>query len=113
MADIIQLAEALGKAIGAAPEAAAMRDARQALQGKPELRQMLNDYQGQINRIGRLEHEGKPVDAADKQKLQAMHDKLIADPVFKKLTEAQMDYVELLRKVNNAVKQQLKGTEAE
>jgi cell fate (sporulation/competence/biofilm development) regulator YlbF (YheA/YmcA/DUF963 family) len=113
MADIIQLAEQLGKAIGDAPEATAMREARQAVAAKPQLRQMLNDYQQQINRIGRMEHEGKPVEVTDKQKLQALHDKLIADADFKKLTEAQMDYVELLRKINNAVRQQLKGTEAE
>jgi cell fate (sporulation/competence/biofilm development) regulator YlbF (YheA/YmcA/DUF963 family) len=113
MADIIQLAEQLGKAITGAPEAVAMHAARAAVSAKPELRQMLNDYQQQVNRIGKLEHEGKPIEAADKQKLQALHEKLIADADFKKLTEAQMDYVELLRKVSNAMRQQLKGIEAE
>ncbi len=94
MADIMQLAEELGKAIGSSPQAAAMRTTRKAVESKPDLRQMLNDYQAQVNRVGKMEHEGKPVEVADKQKLQSMHDKLIADGDFKKLTEAQMDYVE-------------------
>jgi cell fate (sporulation/competence/biofilm development) regulator YlbF (YheA/YmcA/DUF963 family) len=113
MTDIIQMAEQLGKAISAAPEASAMQEARKTVTAKPELRQMLNDYQQQVNRIGKLEHEGKPIEPADKQKLQSLHDKLIADPAFKKLTEAQMNYVELLRKVSNAMRTQLKGIEAE
>ena len=64
-----------------------MRTARQGIQGKPDVKQMLNDYQTQVNKVSRLEHEGKPIEVADKQKLQSIHDKLIADADFKKLTE--------------------------
>lgn len=113
MADIIQLADQLGKAIGTSAQATAMRDARQAVEAQPELRKALNEYQTQVNKIAQLEHDRKPVEPQDKQKLQTLHDRLVSDPAFKRLTEAQMEYVELLRKVNQAVRQQLHATEGQ
>ena len=111
MADIFQLAEQLGKAISASPQAAALRTAREALNGKPEVTGLLKDYQQQANRIADLERTAKPVEVDDKHKLQDLHNQLAAAPAVKTLTVAQMEYVELMRKVSDTLRAETKDTD--
>jgi len=111
MADIFQLATQLGKAIQDSPQATALRDAREAVHGKPDLTELLQAYQQQANRIGEMEHSGNPVEVADKHKLQDLHNQLAAAPEVKTLTVAQMEYVELMRKVSDTLRAETKGTD--
>ena len=111
MTDIIQLAERLGKAISESPQAAALRTARDEMGAQPEIDQLLNDFRIQNEKVAALEAEGKPVEVDDKHKLQELHDKLIASDVFKKFTAAQVEYVDLMRKVNQAMGKELADTE--
>ncbi|MFB3894295.1 MAG: YlbF family regulator [Phycisphaerae bacterium] len=113
MNEIIELAGKLGKAIASSPQATAMRAARKALDAEASVVQTLKDYQAQEDKIAQLQHDNKPIEVDDKHKLQDLHDKLIASDVFKKFTAAQVDYVDLLRQVNSAMRQQLAETEAE
>lgn len=112
MQDIIQLAERLGKAISESPEAVALREIRDQLASRPDLTGLMTEYQQQAEKIATLEQEAKPVEVADKHKIEALHDKLVAEPFFKKLTEAQMAYVDQMRRVNDALRHHLKETEA-
>jgi cell fate (sporulation/competence/biofilm development) regulator YlbF (YheA/YmcA/DUF963 family) len=107
---IIALAERLGKAISESPQAAGLRDARKALNAEPELRGLLEDYRKQADRIAQLEGDQKPVEVEDKHKLEQLQSKLFASEVFKKLTAAQVEYVDLMRKVNEALRAQLAET---
>ncbi len=111
MAAIIELAERLGKAISDSPQAAALRTARDEMGKQPELDQLLKDFRIQNEKVAGLEAEGKPIEVDDKHKLQELHDKLIASDVFKKFTAAQVEYVDLMRKVNQAMGKELADTE--
>lgn len=111
MADIIQLAEQLGKAISESPEATALLAVRKEISAQPEMAQLMQDYQGQMERIASLERDNKPIEVDDKHKLRDLHDKLVAAPLFKKLTEQQMEYVDLMRKVNDSLRAHLAETE--
>ena len=51
MDEILLLAERLGKAISESPQAAALRAARDAMQGQADLQQMLKDYQAQAEAV--------------------------------------------------------------
>lgn len=111
MSQIISLAEQLGKDIAQSPQAAALRAARAELNKQADLIQLLKDYQAQTEKIARAEHEGKPVEVGDKHKLADIHGKLVASEIFKRFTAAQVEYIDLLRKVNDVMRQNLLDTE--
>ena len=113
MPDVMKLAEELGKAISQSPQAAALRKVRAELNKQPEVTQLLKDYQAQSVKIARLESEEKPIEVDDKHRLEELHDKLVATEIFKKYTAAQVEYVDVMRQVNDALRKQLAETEQE
>ena len=110
MEEIIQMAERLGKAIAGSPQAAALREASEALSAEKDAAQMLEEYRQQAQKIAELEADQKPVEPDDKQRLNQLHEKLIATESFKKLTAAQVEYVDVMRKVNDAIREHLAET---
>lgn len=113
MEQIIELAERLGKAISGSPQAGKLREAREALNGEDGTPQLLDDFRAQQERMAKLEAENKPIEVEDKHKLQSLHEKLIASAAFKNMAAAQMEYVDLMRKVNEALSRQLAPTEGQ
>ena len=111
MSAITELAGRLGKTIASSPPATALRDAREALAAQPELAQLLTNFQNQSDKIRQLEAEGKPVEVDDKHQLQTLQDELVASEIFKKFTAAQVDYIDLMRQVNQAIQNELVPTE--
>jgi len=109
--DITAMAERLGRAIAGSPQAAALREAQKALEAETETTQLLREYQEQARRIGQLEADEKPVEPEDKRKLDELHAKLVATATFKKLTAAQVEYVDVMRQVNDAIRKHLNETE--
>ncbi len=113
MSAIIELANRLGKAIADSPQAAALREARQGLEDHPEVKELLRNFREQSTKIMQLEAEQKPVDVEDKHKLQDLQTKLVATEVFKKFTAAQVEYIDMMRQVNEAMQKQLNETESD
>ena len=73
-----------------------------------------NNYKYRILiRVGAVgyKRQNKPVEVADKHKLRDAHEKLMASAVFKRYTAAQVDYVDLIRKVSDAMRGELAPTE--
>jgi cell fate (sporulation/competence/biofilm development) regulator YlbF (YheA/YmcA/DUF963 family) len=108
---IIDLASQLGKTIAQSPQAARLHAARAAMSKRPDLEQLLKDYRGQADKIAALEQDNKPIEVDDKQRLAALEGKLLAAEEFKQFTIAQMEYVDLMRKVNQELRRQLAGVE--
>lgn len=111
MSACIELARRLGKAIAESPQAEALRAARAELDANPDLVEALNDYQQQAEKIEQLEEEQKPVEIGDKHRLQELNDRLVGSEVFKRFTAAQVEYIDLMRKVNEALQAELAETE--
>jgi cell fate (sporulation/competence/biofilm development) regulator YlbF (YheA/YmcA/DUF963 family) len=111
MEAIIALAERLGRAINESSQAASLRAARKALNAEPALSQLLKDYQAQADRVAQLERDQKAIEVDDKHKLDELQTRLLASEVFKKFTAAQVEYVDLMRKVNEALRNRLAETE--
>jgi len=111
MSATLELAERLGKAIADSPQAAALRAAREEMKKDAQAGQLLNDFRQHADKIAKLEGENKPVEVADKHKLRDLQGKLAASATFKKFTAAQIEYIDLMRKVNQAIESQLGETE--
>jgi cell fate (sporulation/competence/biofilm development) regulator YlbF (YheA/YmcA/DUF963 family) len=108
---IMEMATKLGKAISDSPQAVRLREVRKELDAHKDVLDTLKQYQEQAQRLELLEHENKPVEVEDKHKLRDLHDKLVASEVFKRFTAAQVDYVDLMRQVNQALRKQLAEVE--
>lgn len=113
MNELVELAEKLGKAVSESKEAKAFRDARKLLEEHKDVLATLNEYHAQVRKIDQLEAEQKPIEVDDKHKLDELHARLISSDVFKKFTAAQMDYVDLMRKVNQAIRKHLAAIEGD
>ena len=113
MQAIIDLGERLGKAIADSPQAGKLRKARKAVAADAELSKVLSDFQAQSQKIASLEAEKRPVEVDDKHRLQSLHEKLVAADVFKALSSAQVEYVDLMRKVNEVLQKHLAATETD
>ena len=112
MEEILRLAERLGKAIADSTQAQKLRQVRASLAEKKDIEELLDQYRQQADKIARLQAENSPVEVDDKHKLEQLSDKLAASDVFKQFTAAQVDYIDLMRKVNEALSGQLADTEA-
>ena len=112
MDDITQLAQKLGAAIGQSAQAVNLRNARNQLDAQPEVKKLMEDLRRQSEKVAALEGQNKPVEVEDKHRLQEINDKLVANEVFKKHMAAQVEYVDLMRKVNVAIGKALADVEA-
>ncbi|MHC4717150.1 MAG: YlbF family regulator [Planctomycetota bacterium] len=107
MSEILQLAEQLGKAIASSPQVVRLREARKALAAEAGTTKLLADYQQHADKIAGLEAEQKAVEPEDKRKLQELHDTLVASDAFKKYTASQVEYVDLMRTINDTIRKSL------
>ena len=111
MEDITAMADRLGKAIADCPQAKALEQARKALRADAETMKVLQAHEEQARKIARLEAEQKPIEVEDKHKLEDLRGRLIAADAFKKYTAAQVEFVDLMRKVNQAIHKHLAPAE--
>ena len=74
---------------------------------------LLRDFQAQSDKIRQLDAEQKPVEVEDKHALQELQDELVASEIFKKYTAAQVNYIDLMRQVNQAIQNELAPTEGD
>ena len=61
--------------------------------------------------VALLEQDNKPIEVEDKHKLKDFEEKLLGRPEFKGFTAAQVEYVDMMRKVNEAIHKQLAEVE--
>jgi len=111
MPTIAELAAQLGQAVANSPQAAKLKAARAELDRHADIAAMLKEFSAQAEKLAKLEEANKPVEVADKHKLQELQDKLVSHEIFKRYTAAQMDYVDLMRQVNAELRKHLAGVE--
>ncbi len=102
-ADIIDAATKLGHLI--AEHAAAVKYAGvvKTLNEDIDAQRVLTDYQRHLVKLSEKESQGQPIEVDDKRRLEELHGKITSTPVLRDLQMSQMDYLDLMRKVNNAI----------
>ena len=107
MDQVIELAKRLGKQLSAHERTAELKLAQQGADSDSEAGELVKSYQEQMQRIAELEKEQKPIEVADKKKLRALEEKISMNPVLSNLTRRQVDFVEMMRKVKEAIDDEL------
>lgn len=101
--DIVTEARKLGQLIADHPAAQKLEAVLKQLDQDVEAQRILADYNRQLQKIAEKEQAGQPIEVEDKQAAEQLRNKLIRNPVLRDMQVAQMDYVDLMRQVDQAI----------
>ena len=103
MEDILELAQKLGAAIQNDSRFRALKEAERKVAGDAEAKKLLEDFQGQSQKMMELERRQLPIEPEDKRRLRDLHEKVASHPLIKEMTRARVEYAELMNRVNQAI----------
>ncbi len=99
--EILDAAKALGKLISTHPAAKRMEDLMKKLQGDREAQRVLTDFNRHMQMLGQKEQSGRPIEVEDKRKMDQYQTAVAQNLVLRELQMAQMDYLDLMRQVDD------------
>lgn len=101
--EILKAATELGKLIVSHQASQQFEAAVKKLQENVEAQRVLTDFNRHLQKIGEKEAEGKPIEVEDKRLLEKLQSNVIRNDILKQFQIAQMDYLDLMRKVDEAM----------
>jgi cell fate (sporulation/competence/biofilm development) regulator YlbF (YheA/YmcA/DUF963 family) len=104
---ILDAAEKLGELLKQHPAVERFKSAQKAVNQDPEASRLLQEFERQLESLGRQEQQGKPVTDAQRMQLESLQSKIVSHLKIKNLNMAQMEFVDLLAKVRQAYQRQL------
>ena len=104
---ILDMAEKLGELIAQHPAVARFKQAQKSLSEDLEASRLLADFERSIESLARQEQSGMPVSDAQQQTLQAAQARVASHIKIKALNLAQLEFVDLLRKVGQTYQKPL------
>jgi len=107
---IMQEAEKLGQLVSQHPAVARYKQAQKAVAEDPEAGRLLADFDRQLETLGRQEQSGMPVTDAQRMQLESLQGRIISHIKIKALNMAQVEFVDLLRKVTQTIQRPLADT---
>lgn len=105
--EILDAANKLGEMVAKHPAVQKYKDAQKAVSADPEAGRLLGDFEKELVSLSRQEQSGLPVTEAQQQKLQAIQSRIVSNLRIKALNLAEVEFYDLLRKVNQAVLRQV------
>lgn len=100
---IVAAAEKVGELIAEHPAARKLEAVLERLEKDTQAQRTLTDYNRQLQKIAEKEQAGKPIEVEDKHQAQTLRNQIIRNPILCDLQIAQMDYVDLMRRVDQAI----------
>ena len=104
---IMQEAEKLGQLVAQHPAVARYKQAQRSVAEDPEAGRLLADFDRQLESLGRQEQTGMPVTDAQRMQLESLQSRIISHIKIKALNLAQVEFVDLLRKVTQTIQRPL------
>ena len=99
----MKAAQDLGKLIADHPATEKYEAMVKKLKDDVEAQRVLNDYQRHLATIAEKESQRQPIEVDDKKKVQTLHDQVVSHPLLRDLQIVQMDYLDLIRRVDEAM----------
>ena len=107
---IIQEAEKLGQLVAQHPAVARYKQAVKAVDDDPEAGRLMSDFNRQMDTLERQVAAGMGVTDAQRQQLEALQSRIISHIKIKALNMAQVEMVDLLRRISQIVQKPLGET---
>lgn len=106
---ILSEAEKLGKLVSEHPAVMRFKDAQKAVASDPEASRLLQEFDRTLDALGRQEQSGMPVTDAQRMQLEAVQQRIVSHLKIKALNLAQVEFVDILRKVTQTIQAQVQG----
>lgn len=101
--DVLKRAAELGRLIGEHEAARKLKAAADKLEADVEAQRILNDFSRKLAEIEEKEQTGKPIEVEDKRAVETLRRQVVKHPVLREFQAAQFEYVNLMRKVDDAL----------
>ncbi|MHC4564069.1 MAG: YlbF/YmcA family competence regulator [Planctomycetota bacterium] len=113
MDQILKVADELGQVISNSNVVQNYRTSREAMNAEPETMELLQGFMQQSSKIMELTQKQEPIEPDEKHKLNDIHAQLVARDAFKAFSAAQVEYVDMMRKVQQAMMTHLQDIEGQ
>src|SRR3954471_14791417 len=104
---ILADANKLGQQVAQHPAVAKYRAAQKSVAEDPDASRLLRDFDRMLETLGRQEQTGMVVTDAQRTQLESLQSQIMTHIKVKALNMAQLEFVDLLRKVNQAIQGKL------
>lgn len=110
--EILTAARQLGEKIAGHEAAKRLKQAMAKLRADVEAQRALTDFNRQAAKIAEKESKRQPIEVEDKHELDRLQKAVVRNPLLRDLQVAQMDYLDLMRRVDEAIAEKA-GTDVE
>jgi cell fate (sporulation/competence/biofilm development) regulator YlbF (YheA/YmcA/DUF963 family) len=100
---ILSEAQKLGELVAQHPAVERYKNAQKAVGEDIEASKALADFERQLENLARQEQSGMAITDAQRQQLETAQSRIISNIKVKNLNMAQVDFIDLLRKVNQTI----------
>ena len=105
-------AEKLGRLVAQHPAVARYKQAQKSVADDPEAGRLLADMDRQIEALSRQEQSGLPITDAQRMALESSQNRVVSHIKIKNWNLAQVEFVDLLRKITQTIQRQLGDQQA-
>ena len=100
---ILSEADKLGQLVAQHPAVERYKSAQRAVAEDPDANRTMAEFERQLETLARQESSGMPVTDAQRQQLESIQSRIVSNIKVKALNMAQVDFIDLLRKVNQTI----------
>ncbi|MEM9417479.1 MAG: YlbF family regulator [Planctomycetota bacterium] len=100
---ILDAADQLGQLIAAHPATQKLESLIKQLEDNTDSQRLMNDLNRHNQTLAEKQAKGEPIEVDDKRRLQELQQDVAMDPILRDMQLAQMDYVDLMRKVDERI----------
>lgn len=100
-------AEKIGRLVAQHPAVARYKQAQKSVADDPEAGRLLADMDRQIEALSRQEQSGVPITDAQRMALESSQNRVVSHIKIKNWNMAQVEFVDLLRKITQTIQRQL------
>ena len=101
--EILDAARKLGEFISRSDESIKYKNALESLNENIQAKNLIDDLNRHIEYISEKEARQQPIEVEDKRKLEKLRGDVAQDPLLRNLQLTQMNYVDLMRQVDQAI----------
>ena len=100
---LIADAEKLGAQVAQHPAVERYKQAQKAVSEDPDARNAMADFERMLESLARQEQSGMSITDAQRQSLESLQSRIVSNLKVKALNMAQVEFIDLLRKINQAI----------
>lgn len=109
---ILDEASRVGDLVAQHPAVARYKEARKAVEQDPEANRLMAEFDRQLETLARQQAAGAAVTDAQQQQLESLQSRIVSHLKIKALNLAQVEFIDLLRRITQTIQRQLNLQEA-